>query len=91
MPSVNLFREPPRKSLQLSMVLASGDGKELAPTSVGPRSMIAGVSERSHSLINLTEQMDTAISAKIILPRILTLLDFYQEGVKFQLNNFLNL
>lgn len=73
------------------MVLASGDGKEMAPISMGPRSMIAGVSECSHSLINLTEQMDTAISEKIILPRILTLLDFYQEGVKFQLNNFLNL
>lgn len=73
------------------MVLASGDGKELSPISVGPRTMITGVSECSHSIINLTEQMDTAISAKIILPRILTLLDFYQEGVKFQLNNFLNL
>lgn len=73
------------------MVLAAGDGKELTSASVGPGSMTAGVSECSHSLINLTEQMDTAISAKIILPRILTLLDFYQEGVKFQLNNFLNL
>lgn len=62
------------------MVLAAGDGRELAPASMGTGRMIAGVSECSYSLINLTEQMDTAISAKIILPRILTLLDFYQEG-----------
>ena len=57
----------------------------------GQGNMIAGGGECSHSLIKIAEQMDTAISAKIILPRILTLLDFYQEGVKFQLNNFLNL
>lgn len=42
--------------------------------------MIAGESKYSYSLINLTEQMGTAISAKTILPRILTLLEFIKKG-----------
>lgn len=41
-----------------------------------------------HSLINLVEQMDTVISAKTILPRVLTFLPFIRKGVLPLVNNF---
>lgn len=41
-----------------------------------------------HSLINLVEQMDTVISAKTILPRVLTFLPFIRKGVLSLVNNF---
>lgn len=65
---------PQRKSLQLSVARPSQDGYKTDLAFCRARKHGLRESKCSHSLINLTEQMDTAISAETILPRILTLL-----------------